>query len=221
MAIFGTFLDVSLPDVMSMVACGTGRLEISQRDGEYRFDLDLTEGTITHVFFNGQEIYDPDQALLFIANLVRGGEGEFEFSRCPVTEGPHRFRVTEVLLSSISMVDEIRALRKHFAKPHVVFVLTEAAKEHTDIGVGSFWKAAYPYLKQGVTAADLYLRLGLYLDQIQLKLYKLRNAGLITAVETLRPESTDIGDIQDTQNLPNAVMDEGREPFARQSMAAA
>jgi hypothetical protein len=215
MAIFGTFLDVSLPDVMSMVACGTGRLEISQQEGKYRFDLDLTEGTITHVYFNGQEIYDPDQALSFIANLVRGGEGEFEFSRCPVTEGPHHFRVTEVLLSSISMVDEIRALRKHFALPHVVFELTAAAEEETDIGIGSFWKGAYPYLKQGASAADLYLRLGLYLDQIQLKLYKLRNAGLIKPREALRPESTDIGDIQE------AALEQGIEFHSRQSLAAA
>lgn len=188
MAICGSFYDIPLPDVMAFVAQFTGRLGILQQDGD-SFDLEMREGIITHVFFNGQEITDPDQTLSFLIDLIRAEEGEFEFKRGPVTYGPHCLKISEVLLSSLVMLDEIQTLREHLPQPQTVFVRSGMVPGLLSPEMTSFWRSAYTPLQEGASALDLYAQLGLCLDQVQLKLYKLRAAGLI------KPQRTRVDEI--------------------------
>ncbi len=189
MAIFGCFSDIPLPDVMSLIGSSTGTLTVSRYDNQHVYLFGIQNAVITDVRFNGQEIVDKNQARSFITELIQTNLGDFEFERGKSTTGSHSLPISEILNSSLSLIDEIQAFREHFPDPHTVFIAIENGKGWLGSDLKTFWQDSHPYFQKGISALEIQEYLGLYLDQILLKLYKLRTTGLIVPKRVFTEDS--------------------------------
>lgn len=182
MAIFGGLSEISLPDVMSLIGKSTGSLVIEQKYEERtdRFELYLDARMITRMSINHGEIQSMAQARSFIIELVRSSWGDFRFYRGTSGTANFSIPVNEILLSSLSMVEEMEACRRHFPEPHTIFTVAKNEAGYLDAETRAFWLLAEPHFKRGASAQDLFDHLGFYLDQILFRCHQLRLAGAIT-----------------------------------------
>jgi len=174
-----------LPDVVALLADSTGKFEISLYQGQHNYELHVVAGNITRVLFNDNELTDARQSESFVKELVRADEGSFEFIRCIIYPGPHEMPLRELMDLGLAEADEINLLSEHFPDADTIFVPTRKVHVALDGELQSFWQAARPVLESGASAHDLFNQLGLFLDQVLLRLYKLRASGLI---ETFRAD---------------------------------
>lgn len=179
MPIFGNFTEIPLPDVVSLIAQSSGKLDIWRYSSQHHYELFLSKGVVSLLRFDDQPLENSIQAKSFLKDLVQANEGEFEFIRGEAVDGPHQFRIEELLRTGLAEADEVEVYREHFPDPETVFILTTAPQAWLDEDISEFWNAAKPYFAQGACARELFNNLGLYLDQILLKMYKLRAAGMI------------------------------------------
>lgn len=187
MPLFGAFREISIVDMVSLIGKSSGTLTISRFGSEHNYLIDVADGRATTLTFNGQAIEDTQQAISFLSELVRTNDGEFVFSRRSLAKAAepsaasswYDLDLAEIASSALTMSDEIAMFRPHFPEPDTRFVLTNQPDDSLNSGLGEFYHSARPYLSEGASANDLYTTLGLYLDEIQLRLYKLRLARLI------------------------------------------
>lgn len=165
-------------DVISLIGKSSGILTVARFDSSHLYSIGIKDGQIIRTAFNNQDIYDAQQASSFISELIRVNDGEFEYKRGPQSVGNYHIDFDRLLSSALTMSDEIEQLRPHFAEPETRFILRRTPTR-LDADLAEFLAAATPYLQAGTSANDLYNQLGLYLEQIQLRLYKLRLAGAI------------------------------------------
>lgn len=176
---FGTFDEMPLPDVLSLIEGSSGQLQIWSSNREHHYEIETGENQITRLTFNQQEIAEVNQAKSFIIDLFKATDSEFEYHRGETQSPFYNLQIEEILISGLLITDEILTLQPHFPEPETIFVATSSQTGWVDPELQDFWKQAAPFLEQGASAQDLFDQLGLYLDQIQLKLYKLRAAHYI------------------------------------------
>jgi hypothetical protein len=187
MPLFGAFSEISIVDMVSLIGKSSGVLTISRFGGEHTYLIDVAAGKATALTFNDQAIPDKQQAISFLSEIVRTNDGEFVYSRRgknkeqePSAASPwYELELSDLASNALELSDEINMFRPHFPEPDTRFVLTSQPADGISSGLREFYESAQPHLSEGASANDLYATLGLYLDEILLRLYKLRLARLV------------------------------------------
>ncbi|WP_287417137.1 DUF4388 domain-containing protein [Oceanithermus sp.] len=183
MAIFGNLNHMSLGDLLPLLSVQDGALEIFNLEQHPRVTLYFTGGLLQCLYVGGRAA-EPLQARSIVSRLVAARRGSFEFApgarmrRCPQPLG---WPLDQLLLSTVTVQDEIQGLERSLPHPDTIFALTsERAPE--DARLSDFWQRAAALLRRGATARELARRLGMPLEHARYYLLKLRQLELLAPV---------------------------------------
>ncbi|HSI84595.1 MAG: DUF4388 domain-containing protein [Candidatus Methylacidiphilales bacterium] len=181
MAIFGTFNDMPLPDVLSLVGRSSGRFFITDLPTYVDYELNFYDGALIALYINQNPLEDVVDVSHSMVELMRTRIGQFRYERRPPQDLVEYFRlpVDQVLLSSLVVADEIDSLRPFLPNEKTVFVCTENTEKWMDEDLRNFYETSYQLLIEGASGEVIARETGQYLDQVLFCLYKLRSAGLI------------------------------------------
>ncbi len=188
MAIFGSLNQMSLSDLLPLMSVKKGALELFNLDKHPNVTLYFDSGVLRCAFKGPREL-TPPHARALVTWLLGAHKGSFEFipeatpRRC---EFPLGWPVTQLLLSTVTVRDEIEHHRAHLPHPDTVYRLVSSA--HPEDG---FLREAQVYLTSGSSARRLAAALDLPLDQVRYQLLKLSQAGVVVIArrkQTTKPE---------------------------------
>ncbi|PTY06071.1 hypothetical protein DB346_01510 [Verrucomicrobia bacterium LW23] len=181
MAIFGTFNDMPLPDVLSLVGRSSGRFFITDLPTYVDYELNFFDGALIALYINQSPVEDVVDVSHSMVELMRTRIGQFRYERRPPHDLVEYFRlpVDQLLLSSLAMADEIDAMRPFLPNEKTVFVCAENSEKWMDDDLRYFYELSYNLLNEGASGEVIATKTGQYLDQVLFCLYKLRSAGLI------------------------------------------
>ncbi|WP_298629358.1 DUF4388 domain-containing protein [uncultured Thermus sp.] len=178
MALFGSLDSLPLEELLQLLAQKEGTLEIWNLKDMPPTTIYLKPGRIRSVDQNGKPL-DPLMAKAVLQALIQARQGSFEF--IPGAKPKHRHRlnwsIEKVLLSILTLQDELVRYRPHLPHPRAVFKTTPFAKKH--LSEENFLKKAYPYLQKGSSSKALATALGMPLDLVRFYLYRLERKGLV------------------------------------------
>ncbi|TFU27777.1 DUF4388 domain-containing protein [Thermus tengchongensis] len=178
MALFGSLDSLPLEELLQLLAHKEGALEIWNLKGIPPTTIYLKPGHIRSLDQNGKPL-DPMAAKATLQALLQAREGSFEF--LPGAKPKHKVRlgwpVEKVLLSIITLQDELDRYRPHLPHPEARFELAGSSPE--DPRFKDFFRLALPYLKRGVSPQELAQALRLPLDQVRFYLYRLQLLGAV------------------------------------------
>lgn len=184
MAIYGSLGDLPAPEILNMLARRTGVLRLetgTERRQRTTYDLHLRENHLIGLFVGGRETTDPMLVTDVFRSLLDLTEGNFEFNTRTADElrGSVRLPLTQLILSSATVIDELGAYRARFSHPTIIFQMVAPVEEHLPGDLELFWFRAEHHLRTGISAEALAAELSLSVEQVQLHFYKLRAAGTI------------------------------------------
>ena len=183
MAIFGNLNQMSLSDLLPLLAVQDGALEVFNLEQHPRVTLYFQRGLLQCLHI-GSRPADPLQARSTVSRLVNAGRGSFEFvpgavpRRCTQPLG---WPLDRLLLATVTVQDEIGELERQLPHPETIFALVRQA-DPEDGRLTDFWKRSRDLLEQGASAKELAAKLGMPLDHAQYYLLKLRQLGLLQPV---------------------------------------
>lgn len=187
MAIFGDFSELPFPEILSTLGRRSGRLHV--QTGAHSYVLHLEGDRLLALSANGTIVHDPVDLREVILFLAQQTEGRFEFHRDEPDHlaHHHRIAVTQLLLSTSAIIDELDHYRDRLAPPETRFVLHESRHEVSDPALSDFLGRAHAPLADGASAQDLARALGMQVERVQLALYKLRTAGIVMPLRAFAP----------------------------------
>ncbi|MDM7323905.1 MAG: DUF4388 domain-containing protein [Thermus sp.] len=178
MALFGSLDSLPLEELLSLLAQKEGALEIWNLKDIPATTLYLKPGRIRSIDQNGKPLEPLAAKAVFLA-LVQARRGSFEF--IPGAKPQHKHRLNwpleKVLLSTITLQDELERYQPHLPHPRAVFKATPLARKH--LSEESFLKKALPHLGKGASAETLAKALETPLDLVRFYLFRLERKGLI------------------------------------------
>jgi hypothetical protein len=184
MSIFGDLAELSLPEILSMIAKRTGQLELTQLPGNQTIILHLSDDHLKGCIINRQLINDPLIVRDKLARVINETQGQFEFHKCAITnlQGELSLGIPQLLIAIAAQVDEISAYKHLFAHPQTRFQCLANVDIWLDEEIYLFLEKARNFLSRGIDAQTLAQKLNLSVEQVQLHLYKLRTLGQIAPV---------------------------------------
>lgn len=189
MALFGSLNALPLEKLLQLLAHKEGAVEIWNVKDIPATTLYLKPGYIRSIDQHGKPL-EALAAKATLQALLQAREGSFEF--LPGAKPKHKARlnwpVEKVLLSTITLQDELERYRPYFPHPKAIFKASEVAKKH--IPEESFLAKSLPYLEKGVSAEGLSKALSLPLDLVRFHLFRLERKGLVQRtgqMESSRP----------------------------------
>jgi Domain of unknown function (DUF4388) len=184
MSIFGDLAELSLPEILNMVAKRTGQLELTQLPDNQVIILNLSNEYLKGCVINGQLVNDPLVVRDKLARVISETRGQFEFHKCGVSnlQGHLSLGIPQLLIAIAAQVDEISAYQHHFAHPQTRFQCLANIDIWLDEEIYLFLEKARKFLLQGIDAQTLAQELNLSVEQVQLHFYKLRTLGQITPI---------------------------------------
>jgi len=183
LAIFGSLNHMSLDDLLPFVSSRDGALEIFNLKRLPRVTLYFHSGKLQCVYL-GNKPLDSLQARSVISELVAASNGSFEFIpeiRPPTCDQPLGWSIDRMLISVAATLDEYAQVVDRLPHPETVFSLTHITVPD-DTRISDFWKRAYIYLQEGISAQELSEKLGMPLDHCRFYLHKLRQLGAVAPV---------------------------------------
>ena len=179
MAIFGNLRDMSLLDLVPLLAHQNGKLVLLGRNGN--LDIYLSGRQIVCAIEDRRAL-SPGQLEERLFSFVELGEGGFEFftnERPPHQHGCLNLPVDELVLKLVTLKDELESVRDNLPLPDTVFTLGNVALAYEDPELAEFLDRAWPLLSEGASARAIAQTLELPTDRVRYFLYKLRNLGAI------------------------------------------
>lgn len=187
MAIFGNLNHMSLGDLLPLLSVQDGALEIFNLEQHPRVTLYFNGGLLHCLYISGRPA-EPLQARGIVSHLVAAKRGSFEFApgarvrRCPQPLG---WPLDQLLLTTVTVQDEIQGLERSLPHPDTIFALTQD-RAPSDQRLLDFWQRAGDLLQQGASARELARRLGMPLEHARYYLLKLRQLELLAPVRARR-----------------------------------
>ncbi|RTG98408.1 hypothetical protein CSW25_11895 [Thermus scotoductus] len=189
MALFGSLNALPLEKLLQLLAHKEGAVEIWNVKDIPATTLYLKPGYIRSIDQHGKPL-EALAAKATLQALLQAREGSFEF--LPGAKPKHKVRlnwpVEKVLLSTVTLQDELERYRPYFPHPKAIFKASEVAKKH--LPEESFLAKSLPYLEKGVSAEGLSKALSLPLDLVRFHLFRLERKGLVQRtgqMESSRP----------------------------------
>lgn len=188
MAIFGSLNHMPLSDLLPLLASQDGALEVFNLERHPRVTLYFRGGRLQCLYLGGRPA-DPLAARSAISALVSARRGSFEFApgakppRCP---RPLAWALDHLLLATVTVQDEITALKEQLPHPETVFRRARNGAP-SDARLADFWARASEPLASGASARALAARLGMSLEQVQYHLLKLRQSGHVQPLRVREP----------------------------------
>ncbi|WP_243030857.1 DUF4388 domain-containing protein [Thermus altitudinis] len=178
MALFGNLHSVPLEELLQVLAQKEGALEIWNVKDIPATTIYLKPGRIRSVDQNGKPL-DPLMAKAVLQALIQARQGSFEF--IPEAKPKHRHRLNwpleKVLLSTVTLQDELERYRPYLPHPRAIFKATLIARKH--LSQESFLQKALPHLERGASAETLAKALEMPLDLVRFYLFRLERKGLV------------------------------------------
>ncbi|MBW6394861.1 MAG: DUF4388 domain-containing protein [Thermus sp.] len=178
MALFGSLNALPLEELLQLLAHKEGALEIWNLKNIPATTLYLKPGYIRSIDQHGKPL-EALAAKATLQALLQAREGSFEF--LPEAKPKHKVRlnwpVEKVLLSTVTLQDELERYRPYFPHPKAIFKASEVAKKY--LLEESFLAQSLPYLEKGVSAEGLSKALSLPLDLVRFHLFRLERKGLV------------------------------------------
>lgn len=189
MALFGSLDALPLEELLQLLSHKEGALEIWKVKDIPATTIYLKPGYIRSIDQHGKPL-EALAAKATLQALLQAREGSFEF--LPGAKPKHKVRlnwpVEKVLLSAVTLQDELERYRPYFPHPKAIFKASGVAKKH--LLEESFLAKSLPYLEKGVAAEGLSKALGLPLDLVRFHLFRLERKGLVQRtgqMESSRP----------------------------------
>lgn len=189
MALFGSLNALPLEKLLQLLAHKEGAVEIWNVKNIPATTLYLKPGYIRSIDQHGKPL-EALAAKATLQALLQAREGSFEF--LPGAKPKHKVRlnwpVEKVLLSTVTLQDELERYRPLLPDPRAVFKVTPMAKK--SLPQESFLRKALPYLQKGVSAETLAKALKMPLDLVRFYLFRLERKGLVERtgkIEGVRP----------------------------------
>ncbi|RTI10463.1 hypothetical protein CSW30_03925 [Thermus scotoductus] len=189
MALFGSLNALPLEKLLQLLAHKEGAVEIWNVKDIPATTLYLKPGYIRSIDQHGKPL-EALAAKATLQALLQAREGSFEF--LPGAKPKHKVRlnwpVEKVLLSTVTLQDELERYRPLLPDPRAVFKVTPMAKK--SLPQESFLRKALPYLQKGVSAETLTKALKMPLDLVRFYLFRLERKGLVERtgkIEGVRP----------------------------------
>lgn len=189
MALFGSLDSLPLEELLQLLAQKEGALEIWNLKDIPPTVIYLKPGFIRSIDQNGKPL-EPLAAKALLQTLIQTRQGSFEFF--PGAKPKHKYRLNwsleKVLLSTVTLQDELERYRPLLPDPRAVFKVTPMAKK--SLPQESFLRKALPYLQKGVSAETLTKALKMPLDLVRFYLFRLERKGLVERtgkIEGVRP----------------------------------
>jgi len=178
MALFGSLNALPLEKLLQLLAHKEGALETWNVKDIPATTIYLKPGYIRSIDQHGKPL-EALAAKATLQALLQAREGSFEF--LPGAKPKHKVRlnwpVGKVLLSTVTLQDELERYRPYFPPPKAIFKASAVAKKH--LPEESFLAKSLPYLEKGVSAEGLSKALGLPLDLVRFHLFRLERKGLV------------------------------------------
>lgn len=178
MALFGSLNALPLEELLQLLAHKEGALETWNVKDIPATTLYLKPGYIRSIDQHGKPL-EALAAKATLQALLQAREGSFEF--LPEAKPKHKVRlnwpVEKVLLSTVTLQDELERYRPYFPHPKAIFKASEVAKKY--LLEESFLAQSLPYLEKGVSAEGLSKALSLPLDLVRFHLFRLERKGLV------------------------------------------
>lgn len=183
MAIFGALAELPLPEVLTMLGRRTGKLKMWGL-AKGRLEMHLSEAHLKAMVLNGQPLVEIFDVRETITELMNNEEGEFEFERLAPEQLMRLLDIPleRLLITTMGEADEVETYRSRFAHPNTRFRSVNAIDIWIYDDLYEFWQHSADLLSAGASAEDLAATLGMPLEQVQLKLYKLRSLGKVSPV---------------------------------------
>jgi hypothetical protein len=184
MSIFGDLAELSLPDVLTMVAKRTGQLELTQLPHSPSITLNLSNEYLKGCTIDNQLINDPLVVRDKLVQLISSTQGHFEFQRCNIRDlqGHLSLNVSQLITTLITQAQEVSSYQRYFAHPQTKFLYLVNNDVWLDEEIYLFLEQARKFLLLGIDAQTLARELNMSLEQVQLYFYKLRILGQITPI---------------------------------------
>ncbi|UZX15730.1 DUF4388 domain-containing protein [Thermus sp. PS18] len=178
MALFGSLNALPLEELLQLLAHKEGALEIWNLKDIPATTIYLKPGYIRSIDQHGKPL-EALAAKATLQALLQAREGSFEF--LPEAKPKHKVRlnwpVERVLLSTVTLQDELERYRPYFPPPKAIFKASDVAKKY--LLEESFLAKSFPYLEKGVSAEGLSKALSLPLDLVRFHLFRLERKGLV------------------------------------------
>ncbi len=155
MAIFGNFKDMPFPDLVAMLGRRSGVLEVFGLPGKRQgYAVALDGGKVVWVR-EGRKLLDPVEARFALQELMRSGEGAFEFTPgVPPANGVFLgWPLERLLLSVTTMEDELTAYAPLLPDPKTRFQVA-SLEVWLEEPLWSFWERAKGLLQGGLRRGD-------------------------------------------------------------------
>ncbi len=184
MAIFGALNELPLPEILTMLGRRSGKLKLWNLESGHRYELHMHEAKLKALFVDQQSIDDIMFVRESMIELIDAEQGSFEFEREPPDSLTQHLDipVEQLLLSTATAIDELKAYRQRFADKRTRFRSVGPVDVWLDDNLYMFWQYSSHLLEQGCSAEEVAEHLDMHLEQVQLNLYKLRSLGKIAPV---------------------------------------
>lgn len=181
MAIFGTFKDLSFPDVIALVAKDSGILKVYHPRCRLTFELRIRNGTLVGMTVGGRPVENTPALRQYMMEIALEESAEFSYERVPLPREPAEFDlpVERLAGSCLAALSEPDPFVDHLPHPDTVFVVNEDAEAWLEDDLFDFWCKVYPLLQAGASGSQIQKALGLDLQEVLFQLFKLRALGLI------------------------------------------
>ncbi|MBB6098531.1 hypothetical protein HNR42_001965 [Deinobacterium chartae] len=196
MAIFGKLADMSLMDLLPVLASMSGVLEISELENGQVAALHLEGGQIRRFLYGGRDL-DVLQARLQFIELVHSRQGNFAFRPLGHSvAGPSlALNLKELLVWAVTQRDEELSYYGQLPDPDTVFVSAGTPAYLPEGVLGQLYLRAAAHLGSGASSRDLARHLALPLGQARMMLHRLRLAGIVVPKRayTETPQARPVG----------------------------
>ena len=184
MAIFGALNELPIPEILTMLGRRSGKLKLWNLESKHRYELHMHEAKLKALYIDQQAVNDIMFVRESMIELIDAEQGSFEFERHPPDSLSQQLDipVEQLLLSTATAIDEMKAYRQRFADQRTRFRSVGPVDVWLDDNLYMFWQYSSHLLENGCSAEEVAEHLNMQLDQVQLNLYKLRSLGKIAPV---------------------------------------
>lgn len=193
MAVFGNLRDMPVADLIAMLGRRSGVLEVFGLPGKRQgYAVALDGGKVVWVR-EGRKLLDPVEARFALRELMRSGEGAFEFTPgVPPADGaPLGWPLERLLLTMTAVEDELAAYAPLLPDPKTRFQAA-SLEIWLEEPLWSFWERAKGLLLKGTSAEEIAQAFQLPLDEVRYYLHKLRLAGKVAPVRAYEATRQDV-----------------------------
>ena len=210
MAVYGNLKDFPFADILGMISAGSGRFCIRNHSSGKVFEFFIRFGQLKALFIDSAPATDVLMIRSWVAKLVTANSGDFEFVREQVGEygdyGDYSLPLNQLVASGFANTIEWETLKEFCPNPETIFLLSLGPVDcWMEPELENFLDDTRILLEEGASGEHLAIATGYPLEEVLLKLYKLKATHVITPMRSYRRD-------EQLVDIPTSAE---REPAAR------